>query len=290
LLNPRRCIVLTAGYYDWAKINTSSGSLRNQPYFFRFPNNRILTMAGLYDIVGTGENRKFTFTVLTVAPLDGAAWIHDRMPALLDESAIDTWLNPQTPLPVALSLLKPFEGPLEYYAVSDRVNFVANDSPDLIQRLPEMKSPDPRKPQLAQPKLEGFFQLPEDAKGQSPKRNYEDTSQRPPKKEGSQPLDAATKRIKTNDGVVRLVKQDPKKEEGELNQGTPMPPLIPGEKEYRDTKAEGKNEELEEEEEMQGTGGEMIVNAADISWDDFDDFPYYLVPDPPAEASTVHNE
>jgi len=110
-------------------------------------------MAGLFDIVGTGgkklecallielispqflsENRRWTFTVLTVAPLDEMAWIHDRMPALLDDASINTWLNPQTPLPVALSLLKPFQGALEYYTVSDRGN-TYNTSPSLLSQL-----------------------------------------------------------------------------------------------------------------------------------------------------------
>ena len=43
------------------QIKTSTGSIRKQPYFFRFPNNRILTMAGLFDIVGTGGKIRMRF-------------------------------------------------------------------------------------------------------------------------------------------------------------------------------------------------------------------------------------
>ena len=159
------------------------------------------------------------------------------------------------------------------------VNYVANDSPDLIQRLPEMKSPSPRKPQLAQPKLDSFLQpLPEEAKLQSPKRKYEDTShQRTPQKlPSSQPLSPATKRVKTEGGGPPI-KLELKKED----KVSPSP-ILKDEKQEEAKKEEGQ-EEMKQEEEKEEEKEAMTtteLNAADISWEDFDDFPYYLVPDP----------
>ena len=155
------------------------------------------------------------------------------------------------------------------------MNYVANDSPDLIQRLPEMKSPSPRKPQLAQPKLDSFLQpLPEEAKLQSPKRKYEDTShQRTPQKlPSSQPLSPATKRVKTEGGGPPI-KLELKKED----KVSPSPILKDEKQEAKKEEGMKQEEEKEEEKEAMTT---TELNAADISWEDFDDFPYYLVPDP----------
>ena len=59
-------------------------------------------------------------------------------------------------------------------------------------------------------------------------------------------------------------------------------PILKDEKQEEAKKDEGqeemKQEEEEEEEKEAMTTTEL--NAADISWEDFDDFPYYLVPDP----------
>lgn len=55
--------------------------------------------------------------------------VHHRMPVILDRESYSTWLDPTPRNPAQLTaLLKPFESTLmKRYAVSPRVNLVAND-------------------------------------------------------------------------------------------------------------------------------------------------------------------
>lgn len=76
----RRCIVPTSGFFEWDK--------RKTKYRFRLPGQTALYLAGLW---GTfqGESR---FVVLTTAPNDTMADVHDRMPVLLTEHELEPWL------------------------------------------------------------------------------------------------------------------------------------------------------------------------------------------------------
>ena len=58
LVPSRRCIVITDGYFEWKK--TSSRSI---PYYIHHPENKLLPMAGLWDIWknSSGENQPYTF-------------------------------------------------------------------------------------------------------------------------------------------------------------------------------------------------------------------------------------
>jgi len=55
--------------------------------------------------------------------------VHDRMPAILDPSSYDLWLDPGMQKLAAISeLLKPYDAKaMRSYPVSTRINHVAND-------------------------------------------------------------------------------------------------------------------------------------------------------------------
>jgi len=59
--------------------------------------------------------------------------LHDRMPVILDPSDYDAWLTASdTEIPQAM--LQPFPAQLMIgYPVSNKVNSVKNDTPDLIE-------------------------------------------------------------------------------------------------------------------------------------------------------------
>jgi putative SOS response-associated peptidase YedK len=59
--------------------------------------------------------------------------LHDRMAVILLPEAYEVWLDPHTPLPLLVSLLRPAPDDLLIaYPVSPRVNSPQNDDPSLI--------------------------------------------------------------------------------------------------------------------------------------------------------------
>ncbi len=73
---------------------------------------------------------EFRFVKVLASP--ALADIHSRQPAVLDPSRFDNWLDPASPVPRLLELVRePCAGPYETRPVSTRVNSVQNDDPGI---------------------------------------------------------------------------------------------------------------------------------------------------------------
>ncbi|HXH21108.1 MAG TPA: SOS response-associated peptidase [Dehalococcoidia bacterium] len=127
----RRCIVPADGFFEW----TGTKEAR-QPLWFHRPDGRLLLFAGLYETwqPAPGERQR-TFTIITTRANRLMAPVHDRMPAILLEEAVDDWLDPRREDVEALAkLLVPApEGLLAATPVSSRVNSVKNDDPSCLE-------------------------------------------------------------------------------------------------------------------------------------------------------------
>jgi putative SOS response-associated peptidase YedK len=82
-----------------------------------------------------GTEPVFSMAIITVNANDQIQHLHHRMPAIVHASDREAWLDTETPVADALSLLKPYEGELEAYPVSTLVNRPANDVPECIEPL-----------------------------------------------------------------------------------------------------------------------------------------------------------
>ncbi|MCG5234553.1 SOS response-associated peptidase [Xanthobacter oligotrophicus] len=126
----RRCIVPADGFYEWAR---APG--RRQPFFIRRADGRPLALAGLWEgwrDPATGQWLR-TFTILTTAADPKLRPLHERMPVILPEADIAAFLEAEDPR----GLMRSFPGAdLDLRPVSDRVNAVRNDDPELIAPLP----------------------------------------------------------------------------------------------------------------------------------------------------------
>jgi putative SOS response-associated peptidase YedK len=94
--------------------------------------------AGLWDSWRTrGGASLETFTILTTTPNQLLADMHDRMPVILPSASYDLWLNPGfRDLAGATEMLKPYDAArMHRYAVSPRINNVANDDIQCSQRI-----------------------------------------------------------------------------------------------------------------------------------------------------------
>ena len=137
LVPARRCVVITDGYFEWKR--TSNRSI---PYYIHHPENKLLPMAGLWDIWKnpSGENI-FSYTVITTSPAPDLKEIHHRMPVILNPKDINTWLKVRhTTISDAMGLLNPYTTALKFYEVSKIVNSPKNNRPECITPLNNLEN------------------------------------------------------------------------------------------------------------------------------------------------------
>jgi putative SOS response-associated peptidase YedK len=127
----KRCLVPVECFYEWRR----EGEVR-QPYTIGRADGQPLVLAGLWDgwKDPSTETVRRTFTIVTSAPNDTMAALHNRMPVILAEDDWDAWLDPRFHERGRLrAILEPSDEPaLEIRAVSQLVNNVRNDGPELV--------------------------------------------------------------------------------------------------------------------------------------------------------------
>jgi len=132
-LKLRRCLIPADGFYEWKKLPKSK-----QPYCFTLRDESIFAFAGLWERwKDPGGHTVETCSILTGAPNQLAATVHDRMPVILPPDNYDLWLDPGFKDVKEISaMLKPYDAALmKAYAVSTRVNTVKNDDPQCAEPL-----------------------------------------------------------------------------------------------------------------------------------------------------------
>jgi len=125
----KRCLIPADGFYEWAK----EGS-RKVPYWIHSPDREPMGFAGIWERSHLRVREPvFSMAIITVDANDRIQHLHDRMPAIVPAADRKAWLDTETLIVKALSLLKPYEGALEAYPVSTVVNSPANDEPGCIE-------------------------------------------------------------------------------------------------------------------------------------------------------------
>jgi putative SOS response-associated peptidase YedK len=126
-----RCIVPASGYYEW---HTGPGG-KKQPYYVTLADGRPMAFAGLFTTwEGPNGEEVDTAAIITVAAGPDLAAIHPRTPAILQDEAIDLWLDTnQVSGRKAVQLALPLApGAVRFHPVSPRVGSSINDDPELI--------------------------------------------------------------------------------------------------------------------------------------------------------------
>jgi putative SOS response-associated peptidase YedK len=126
----RRCLVPASGFYEWRKIGQGK-----QPYCIQIRDGDLFAFAGLYDIWRDAHgNELYSYTIITTAPNDLVAPIHNRMPVILRRDDEDAWLDKQTDQARLLALLTPYPtDEMAVFPVSRALNNPANDDAELIR-------------------------------------------------------------------------------------------------------------------------------------------------------------
>jgi putative SOS response-associated peptidase YedK len=146
----RRCLIPASGYYEWKKLapemseRVASGgsgrtrkSVLKQPYYMTPADGSVMAFAGLWEYWRSPNGDPLvSMTIITSDAVGPMRDIHDRMPLILTASEWDAWLDPHAdPEPM---LTPPSEGlvaGLELRPIGPRVGTVANNDPELLQRV-----------------------------------------------------------------------------------------------------------------------------------------------------------
>jgi len=128
----RRCLILADGFYEWY---TQPGHKAKIPYHIRMKSGRPFAFAGLWEEWYSPDGSEIkSCTIITTAPNELAARLHNRMPVILPDNAHMQWLDVSPRPPADLQhLLAPYpDEELIAHPVSLFVNNPANDSPECI--------------------------------------------------------------------------------------------------------------------------------------------------------------
>lgn len=135
LIARHRVVILANGYYEWKK-----DGKEKQPYRFQLQSREPFAFAGLYDEWESPEDgeRVRSCTIITTEPNAMAAEVHNRMPVILTNKALDSWLDPEVTNKDQLQeLLTAYPADqMIKYPVSKNVGNVANHNPELIEEVP----------------------------------------------------------------------------------------------------------------------------------------------------------
>ncbi len=135
-IHTKRCLVPVSGFYEWKVYGAgAAGRGKKQAYLIQRKNQRPFVLGGLWEhneIVPEGPIE--TFTVLTTHANALMKDLHERMPVIIPDEAIERWLNPATP--DIRDLLTPYTADdLEAVPVSDYVNDATHEGPQCIEKM-----------------------------------------------------------------------------------------------------------------------------------------------------------
>ncbi len=126
----RRCVVPADGFFEWTGPKDS-----RQPIWFHRGDGGLLLFAGLFEYWRPAPNEwELTFTIVTTTPNATIEPVHDRMPVILPDEAVDEWWYTRTESLDAL-LVPAHDDVLVATPVSPRVNSVKNDDPACLEAV-----------------------------------------------------------------------------------------------------------------------------------------------------------
>lgn len=135
-----RCLVPAEGWYEWidaAQADQRTGKIRGyrQPYYIHRADRRLIAFAGLMSFwYPDPESMVLTCAIVTKPAVKSIVGLHDRMPAVLEESDFGTWLDPNLHDVEALTaLIAGGQSDFEHFAVSPRLNAAKEDDEKLVE-------------------------------------------------------------------------------------------------------------------------------------------------------------
>ena len=122
----RRCAIPASGFYEW-----TGDAKRRVPHAIMVHDRPLVAFAGLWECWRDAQGKPLeTYTILTTAANRFVSGMHDRMPAILADGDVDTWLTGGTE--DAWKVIRPYpEEPMREQVVSRALNNPRNEFPEV---------------------------------------------------------------------------------------------------------------------------------------------------------------
>lgn len=139
----RRAVIPLDAFYEWQpRMVPGAKKAPRQPWAIRRRDGSPMAAAGLWEAWRDKSNPDgwlLSCTIVTTGPNELIRPIHDRMPVLLADGAVDRWLDPTSDPEELLALLVPSPvSDLEAWPVSTAVNRAGTEGPHLLARAEAM--------------------------------------------------------------------------------------------------------------------------------------------------------
>jgi putative SOS response-associated peptidase YedK len=127
-----RCLVPASGFYEW---KTLAGG--KHPYYIRPKGEALFGLAGITEMWKGPNGAVHTVCLITTAPNELMAGIHDRMPVIIPPEAYAQWLDPGNQNAAALKrfIASYPASRMEVYPVGKAVSNARSEGAELIERL-----------------------------------------------------------------------------------------------------------------------------------------------------------
>ena len=124
----RRCLIPANGFYEWRKKD-------KLPFYIHLKDRELFTFAGIWENWKSPEGEVVqTCSIITTSANDTLEKIHNRMPVILSQRSESIWLENENPNKL-IELLQPYpQNEISYHKVSNEVNTVRNNFPELINK------------------------------------------------------------------------------------------------------------------------------------------------------------
>ncbi len=147
-----RCLIPASGYYEW-QAPAQGSNTRKQPYYIspadseaqtgqHAPPNKVpayFAMAGVCDQWASPRGETImSFAIITTEAADPIAYIHQRMPVMLEEKDWSVWLDPENHATETLTQLLQPSKQVQAWPVSLAVSAAGRnrrDAEDLVQAI-----------------------------------------------------------------------------------------------------------------------------------------------------------
>ncbi len=128
----RRCLAIADGYYEWQTIGEGKGA-EKLPWLFEIGDGGRFALAGIWERWEKGTDGPVeSCALMTTAPNELCATVHDRKPVILSPAEIDAWLFPKTSTEELTRLLDSYpETGMAKRRFSKKINSARYDGPDL---------------------------------------------------------------------------------------------------------------------------------------------------------------
>ncbi len=127
-----RCLILADGFFEW---QAQAGSKTKLPHFIRLKSGKPFALAGLWEHWQSPDGSEIkSATIITTAPNELMASLHDRMPVILPSDAYAQWLDvsPKQPAELQKLLASYPAAEMSAYPISTLVNKPENDRPEVL--------------------------------------------------------------------------------------------------------------------------------------------------------------